>query len=133
MTYFHHLRSGELLEGCAEAMYNTNKGFEYEEIAKKYLLDENYIILEENFICRFGEIDIIAIKDGRLHFIEVKGRKNTKYGYPREAVTYTKQKRLISSAKYYFMLKGKDDYPCQFDVIEIILENREINHIKNAF
>lgn len=114
-------------------MYDKNKGFEYEGIAKKYLIGNNYKILEENFICKFGEIDIIAKKDGRLHFIEVKGRINTKHGYPREAVTYTKQKRLISAAKYYFMLNGKDDYFCQFDVIEIILESKELNHIENAF
>lgn len=114
-------------------MYNTNKGFEYEEIAKKYLLEKNYKILEENFISKFGEIDIIAQKDGRLHIIEVKGRKNLNYGYPKEAVTLAKQKKLISATKYYFMLKGKDDYPCQFDVIEIILDKRELNHIENAF
>ena len=114
-------------------MYNKNKGFKYEEIAKKYLLINNYCIIEENFISKFGEIDIVAQKKGRLHFIEVKGRLNTWHGYPREAVTFTKQKRLISAAKYYFMLKGKDDFPCQFDVIEVILESREINLIENAF
>ena len=114
-------------------MHNKNKGYEYEEIAKKYLLNNNYEIIEENFISKFGEIDIIANKDGRLHFIEVKGRINNNHGYPREAVTYTKQKRLISTAKYYFMLKGKDDYFCQFDVIEIIFTEKTINHIKNAF
>ncbi|NLK65144.1 MAG: YraN family protein [Tissierellia bacterium] len=114
-------------------MYNKNKGFEYERIAEEYLLHKGYRILEVNFSSKFGEIDIIAQKDDKLHFIEVKGRKNTKYGYPREAVTFTKQKKLRSAAKYYFMLKGKDDYPCQFDVIEIVLENRELNHIKNAF
>ena len=114
-------------------MYKQNKGFEYEKIAEKYLLDRGYTILEANFISKFGEIDIIAQKDKRLHFIEVKGRKNLKHGYPREAVTYSKQKRLQSAAKYYFMLKGKDDYLCQFDVIEIIMESRELNHIENAF
>lgn len=114
-------------------MYDKNKGFEYEKIAKKYLLDNNFIIIEENFVCKFGEIDIIAQKDNRLHFIEVKGRKNTKFGYPKEAVTFSKQKKLTSAAKYFFMLKGKDDYFCQFDVIEIILEGRELNYIENAF
>ncbi len=114
-------------------MYNKNKGFEYEKIAKKYLRYNNYKILEVNFISKFGEIDIIAEKNDRLHFIEVKGRINAKHGYPREAVTFTKQKRLRSAAKYYFMLKGKDDYLCQFDVIEIILESRELNYIQNAF
>ncbi|HNZ82121.1 MAG TPA: YraN family protein [Sedimentibacter sp.] len=114
-------------------MYNKNKGFEYEKIAEKYLLDKGFTILETNFTSKFGEIDIIAQKENRLHFIEVKGRKNAHYGYPGEAVTHTKQKRLKSAAGYYFMLKGKDDYPCQFDVIEIILESKELNHIENAF
>ncbi len=116
-----------------KTMYSKNKGFEYEKIAGKYLLDKGYTILKTNFKSKFGEIDIVAHKDERLHFIEVKGRKNLKYGYPKEAVSYSKQKRLKSAANYYFMLKGKDDYPCQFDVIEIILESRELNHIENAF
>lgn len=114
-------------------MYDKNKGFEYEKIAKRYLLDRGYEIIEENFTCRFGEIDIIASKDFRLHFIEVKGRKNTEHGYPREAVTPAKQKRIIKAAKYYFMRIGSDDVLCQFDVIEIIADNNEINHIENAF
>ena len=114
-------------------MYDKNKGFEYERIAKKYLLDNGYEIVEENFSCRFGEIDIIASKESRLHFIEVKGRKNTGHGYPREAVTVAKQKRIITAAKYYLMCMGSDDVPCQFDVIEIIADNHEINNIENAF
>jgi len=114
-------------------MYDKNKGFEYEQIAKRYLLDNNYEIEETNFTCRLGEIDIIARLDGRLHFIEVKGRKNTDYGYPREAVTLSKQKKLIRVVKYYFMLKGSDDFSCQFDVIEIIMDEKTINHIENAF
>lgn len=114
-------------------MYEKNKGFAYENIAKKYLQNKGYEILEENFVSKFGEIDIIAAKDERLHFIEVKGRKNTSHGYPREAVNFSKQKKLRSAAKYYFMLKGKDDYFCQFDIIEIILEDRKLNYIENAF
>ena len=114
-------------------MYDKNKGFEYEKIAKRYLFDKGYKVVEENFTCRLGEIDIIASKGGRLHFIEVKGRKNIDFGYPREAVTIQKQKRIIRAAKYYFMIQGSDDVLCQFDVLEIIVENNEINHIENAF
>ncbi|MGB4439357.1 MAG: YraN family protein [Sedimentibacter sp.] len=114
-------------------MYEKNKGFEYEKIAEKYLLDNNYAIEERNFTCRLGEIDIIARKDGILHFIEVKGKKNTEYGYPREAVTLSKQKKLIKVVKYYFMLAGSDDFLCQFDVIEVIMDEMTINHIENAF
>lgn len=114
-------------------MYNENKGFGYEEIAKKYLVYNNYEILKENFCSKFGEIDIIAQKDDILHFIEVKGKKDTKMGYPRESVTLAKQRKIISTAKYYLMLQGKDDFMMQFDVIEIILDHKKINHIENAF
>lgn len=114
-------------------MYDKNKGFRYEKIAKNYLLQGGFQILEENFNCRLGEIDVIATKDNRLYFIEVKGRLNTDYGYPRESVNRQKQKRIISAAKYYLMLRGADDLFCQFDVIEIIIDNKEINHIENAF
>lgn len=114
-------------------MYEKNKGYDYEKISHKYLLDNGYEIIEKNFNCRMGEIDVIASKDNILHFVEVKGRLNTYHGYPREAVNKSKQKRIISAAKYFFMLKGSDDVLCQFDVIEIIIENKEINHIENAF
>lgn len=114
-------------------MYDKNKGYEYERIAKLYLINRGFEIIEENFICRLGEIDIIASKNNILHFIEVKGRLNTNYGFPREAVTKPKQRRIISAARYYFMLNGNDDCLCQFDVLEIISEDREINFIEDAF
>ncbi|WP_326908947.1 YraN family protein [Sedimentibacter sp. MB31-C6] len=114
-------------------MYKENKGYFYEKIAKKYLKDNGYLILEENFKNRFGEIDIIASKNGILSFIEVKGRKNKEFGLPREAVTLSKQRKIISAAKYYLMLKKIDDIQCQFDVIEIILLDKTITLIENAF
>jgi putative endonuclease len=114
-------------------MYRENKGFEYEKTAGKYLKENNYEIIEENFACKFGEIDIIALKDGVTCFIEIKGRKNLDQGYPREAVTKNKQKRLVAAARYYLLVQGQDDIPCRFDVIEIIGESDEINHLENAF
>lgn len=114
-------------------MYTSNKGYEYENIAKKYLLDSGFKIIEENYACRLGEIDIIAQKNSRIHFIEVKGRKNTEHGLPREAVTSTKQRKIKNAAKYYFLKKLNDDVYCQFDVIEIITDTNTINYIENAF
>ncbi len=114
-------------------MYRENKGFHFEEIAQRYLLSNKYIILDINFLCKFGEIDIIALKDGVVCFIEVKGRKNIDFGYPREYVTPVKIKKIISTANYYIMKKKYDNTPCRFDVIEIISDLREINHIENAF
>lgn len=114
-------------------MYKGNKGYEYEEIAKKYLIKNNYIIIEQNFISKFGEIDIIASKDDILCFIEVKGRKNAEYGLPREYVSKYKQQKIILAARY-FLLKGDfNDVQCRFDVIEIILDDKQINYIEDAF
>ncbi len=114
-------------------MYKDNKGYQYEEIAKRYLLKNNYKIIEQNFISKFGEIDIIALKNGIISFVEVKGRKNSNYGMPREAVTLNKQKKIILCAKYFILQRKYYDVQCQFDVIEIILDDRVIEHIEDAF
>lgn len=113
---------------------NTREtGKSYEVIAKKYLENKNYKIIEMNFFCKLGEIDIIANNDNILVFVEVKARKDTKHGYPREAVTKSKQRKIIKTAKYYIMKKNLDDIQCRFDVIEIIYEDKIINHLENAF
>lgn len=114
-------------------MYKENKGYKYEEIAKKYLVENNYEIIEQNFTSKFGEIDIIALKDDIISFIEVKGRKNTEYGMPREAVTKYKQQRIITSAKFFLLKEDFDDVQCRFDVIEIISDDKIINYIEDAF
>lgn len=110
-----------------------------EEQAVKFLLENKYEILERNFRCKFGEIDVIA-KDGEyIVFIEVKTRKNTEYGIPAEAVNYYKQKKIIQVARYYLMNK-KYTSGIRFDVVEIIakIQNdkpvmQSIRVIKNAF
>jgi len=114
-------------------MYKENKGYEYEKIAYKYLKENNYNIIEQNFTSKFGEIDIIAMKDDKILFIEVKGRKNTEHGMPREAVTKYKQQRIITSAKYFLLKEDYDDVQCRFDVIEIISDDKDINYIEDAF
>ena len=113
-------------------MYKTNKGFEYEKIAQRYLSANGYRILAVNFFCRFGEIDIIAKKNEYLIFIEVKGRKNISAGYPREYVTKSKVKKLLLTVKYYMMVNNYADMNCRFDVLEVIYDAKKINHIKNA-
>ncbi len=114
-------------------MYKDNKGYEYEEIAKKYLTENDYEIIEQNFTSKFGEIDIIAIKNNIISFIEVKGRKNTDYGMPRDSVTKYKQQRIITSAKYFLLKEDYEDIQCRFDVIEIISDEKTVNYIEDAF
>lgn len=115
-----------------EKYNNRSVGTEYERKAADYLRTHGYEILEKNFRCRSGEIDLIG-KDGEyLVFIEVKYRSSDRMGEPAEAVNYRKQRAIIRVAKFY-MLKNQisEDTPCRFDVV-VILEN-EITLLQDAF
>ena len=107
-----------------------------ENISYNYLIKNGYKILDRNFSCKQGEIDIIAFsKQKELVFIEVKTRSNLKYGTPSESVTLYKKNHIISSSKYYIYLNNFFDTNIRYDVIEVYLYNStyKINHIKNAF
>ena len=100
--------------------------------AAAYLKENGYQILERNFRCRLGEIDLIARDGSCLVFIEVKYRSSLKDGAPLEAVDRRKQKKIIRVAEYYLcMHPEKTELPCRFDVIGI--EEGEIRLIQNAF
>ena len=117
-------------------MVINKSGLWGEIYASRYLRDKGYDIVAGNYRCRMGEIDIIAEKDGVISFTEVKTRNENPMYRPMEAVDSHKQKRLIAAAEYY-MLGIKEEFPSQFDVIEVTLDENykpiTINHIKNAF
>ncbi|MCT4598739.1 MAG: YraN family protein [Vallitalea sp.] len=102
-----------------------------EDIACKYLKNNGYNIIDRNYRCRHGEIDIIAIHDEYIVFVEVKYRKDAMKGYPSEAVGYYKQQRIINTAIYYAKIKGLFNSNIRFDIVEIV--NNKIRVIKNAF
>jgi len=106
-----------------------------EEIACELLIKKGYHIVERNYRCPIGEIDIIAYNRNTLVFIEVKYRTSRKYGYPAESVDIRKQKRIIKTAQYYLIEKKLLDCTCRFDVVEVENINNEIkiNIIENAF
>ncbi len=95
--------------------------------------NKGYIVLERNYSCAAGEIDIIAKDKDTTVFIEVKYRKNTKKGYPSEAVTELKQKRIIRTAMAYVSEKNTENI--RFDVAEIVEKDgrKYIRYIENAF
>ncbi len=106
-----------------------------ENLACKYLETNQYKIIERNFLCRQGEIDIIAkdILKQELVFIEVKTRSNFKYGNPAEAVNKQKQEHMTQAIKYYIYQNHIKNIPIRIDVIEVyIVQNCKINHIKQA-
>ncbi len=107
-------------------------GTEKEQKAAIFLEKQGYHILARNFRCRLGEIDLIAKDGAYLCFIEVKYRFATSQGYPAEAITPTKIRRITRTAQYYMLLhRISQDTPCRFDAV-VILDN-EISLIKNAF
>lgn len=119
-------------------MYNNYEiGMLGETIAKKYLINNNYIVLEKNFRIKQGEIDLIAIDKNRkeLVFTEVKTRTNLKFGKPIEAVNNKKIKNIIKTSKNYIYKKRYENMNIRYDIIEIYLINNKlkINHIKNVF
>lgn len=108
--------------------YKKDIGNLGENIAENYLINRGYIILDRNFRCKTGEIDIIA-KDGNyISFIEVKTRYGNLYGTPGESVNYLKQYRIYKTAQMYILKKRLNKFNFRFDVIEVIL-----NHINNDF
>lgn len=113
------------------------KGFEIETYVSEYLLKQGIEILVRNFSCKMGEIDIICAHSETVVFIEVRYRKNTFYGSAVESVNYTKQQKLIRTARYYLMhhSPGKPLPPCRFDIIGISPKNNqlEIEWIQDAF
>ncbi|MDF2945062.1 MAG: hypothetical protein K0S01_3920 [Herbinix sp.] len=113
-------------------MNNRAVGTQYEEKAAGYLAKNGYHILEKNFRCKIGEIDLIARNEGYLCFIEVKYRSGTSKGFPAEAITSNKIRRITRTAEFYMLLhKLPQDTPCRFDAV-VMLEN-EVSLIKNAF
>lgn len=113
---------------------NREKGFIGEEYASRYLLAKGYKILDRNYRSRIGEIDIVAIKDELLIFIEVKARTTMNYGYPYEAVNRRKRAKIIKSSYLYMKEKHIGDLQFRYDIIEVYLFDKpRINHIENAF
>ena len=100
--------------------------------AALFLEGQNYVILERNYRCRRGEIDIIARDGSCLVFAEVKYRHSGAAGDPLEAVDRRKQKRICYTALWYLQAKNIDpEGPIRFDVIG--MTDNDIIHIKNAF
>lgn len=111
--------------------FNKITGDKGEIIAQNHLKKNKFRILETNFRSKMGEIDIIAQKKEQIVFIEVKTRKSAEFGRPSEAVNSHKQWKIRKVAEEYLLKNKLTDYPCRFDVIEVL--DDEINHIENAF
>lgn len=117
--------------------FNRDIGILGEGLAENYLKNLGYRILDKNFSCKCGEIDLIAIHKDYICFIEVKTRYGIIFGIPAEAVTCSKQHKIHKTAEVYISQKNIFDSNFRFDVMEVVLNgdnnNFLINHIEDAF
>jgi putative endonuclease len=115
--------------------YKNNLGIFGEDFASSYLQGKGYTIIGRNFKARYGEIDIIAMKDNILVFVEVKTRTGTQFGLPEEAVTKRKIHEVVETAQYYCLLHPDVPKAQRIDVIAILLSHdrsvMDIKHIEN--
>ena len=107
-----------------------------EDLAAQHLRRLGYVILERNYRCQSGEVDIIARDQDRLAFVEVRARRGTAFGTPEESVTARKQVRLAAVARSYLDEKGYGDVDWGIDVVAVqftpggVLQHIEL--IRNA-
>lgn len=106
-------------------------------MAARYLETMGYTIVECNWRCRLGEVDIVAEDDGVLVFVEVRTRTGNGFGTPQESVDRRKQARLRRVAQMYVQAQGKHNRPLRLDVVAIewraAEEEAKITHIPHAF
>lgn len=94
-------------------------GSEGERAAAEFLEARGYRILERNYRTRLGEIDLVAEEGRTLVFIEVKVRRNDRFGGPAAAITSAKQSRIARLAQQYVVSRRLGERPCRFDVVLI--------------
>ena len=116
----------------------SQNGILGERYAAEQLRKNGYRIVDANFRCRFGEIDIIAEKDGYIAFVEVKTRASNSFYSPAEAVTAAKQRKIITTANHY-LLQSQSKLQPRFDVFEVVTASKndfrviKAEHIEDAF
>lgn len=105
-----------------------------EDVAVRFLEQKGYKIIERNFSCRQGELDIIARNNEYIVFVEVKTRSNFLYGTPIDAVGKNKQKHIYKVAKYYLHIHRLENHFVRFDVIEVFVDRgiAKVNHIEQV-
>ncbi len=110
-------------------------GKEGERIAERYLKKKGYRLVERNYRCPVGELDLIALDRRVIVFVEVKTRTDDRFGGPLESVHWRKQQKMIKAAQFFLSQQRLHQREARFDVIGISFVDGEpvVEHIQNAF
>lgn len=108
-------------------------GKEAEHLAAQFLQRQHLILLEKNYCCRFGEIDLIMREGTTLVFVEVRMRSNNSFGGAAASITTAKQSKLIRAARHYLSRLNATP-PCRFDAVLLTgHRDQKIEWIRDAF
>lgn len=109
----------------------STSGADAEALAARRLEERGLVIVERNWRCRFGEIDIIARDGSTLVFVEVRARSGDGFGGAAASIDHRKQQRLCAAARYYLAREGTDR-PCRFDAF-LVGPGATLRWIRDAF
>lgn len=114
-----------------------NRGRTAEELAVRFLEENGYTILERNYKCRSGEIDVVACEGETICFVEVKSRGSDDYGAPAAGIAKAQMRRIVDAALVYLGRKNAGGADCRFDVVSVLAEGGdaepEIELFRGAF
>lgn len=116
-------------------MGKLETGGKGEQLATEFLRKHGYRVIERNYHCRIGEVDIIAREGKELVFVEVRTRESVDFGEPEESIDLSKQKRLVKLSYYYIIEHALESIPWRIDVVTVRLSpdaKPEIRLLKNA-
>ena len=110
-------------------------GKEGEKVAERYLRKKGYRVIERNYRCAAGEVDLIVLDRRVVVFVEVKTRTDHRFGTPLEAVEIRKQKKMIQTAQAFLTQNRLYHRDARFDVVGISWPGGKpmVEHIQNAF
>jgi putative endonuclease len=110
-------------------------GKEGERVAEQYLRKKGYRVVERNYRCSAGEVDLIVLDRRVIVFVEVKTRTDHRFGTPLEAVEFRKQHKMIQAAQFFLSQKKLHQRDARFDVVGISWPGGEplVEHVQNAF
>jgi len=124
------------VNGARKGDLNKGVGDRGEELAASFLEKHGLQVVERNFRCKGGEVDIVAREGNTTVFVEVKTRRTLAYGVPQLALTPFKQRQVSKAALTWLLKHRSPDAPARFDVVAILLESEftySIEHIRDAF
>ncbi len=122
-------------DGSTPPARRRQQGLAAEQQARRYLESRGLVLVESNYRCRGGEIDLVMRDGDCLVFVEVRQRRSARYGSGAESVTWHKQQKLIHAAQHYLLARRALDRAARFDVVSLTGQGKQaaIHWIRDAF